>query len=528
MEQQTAAKLIEDNLHTLFAWSFSKLYDKSEAEDLTQDIICAVLGSVSRLQNDAAFFGFMWRTAENTLKAHLRKKQSTVELDDNFRGVYWATPETELINSEGINLLRRELSLLSRQYREATVGYYIYGKSCSELSAELGLSPETVKFYLFKTRKILKEGIGMTREYGEKSYNPAVFRPDYWTNGSNIEYQELFKRRLPGNILLAAYDKPLTVTELSIELGVATAYLEDELELLKTHDIIREVSGRYQTNIVLFTDEYEKHIAVKFTPYYEAAAQRFSTELDTLFPELLKLDFYGNNYTHNHLKWTFTNIALYLAMRKIDDIGVDKFGSYPLLSNGVHGFIFGYDTDYLNHHFNGIYGCCKSGDIPAWFSAVNYRFIEHVQKWQSGPNWEKSIGALLDAALFKNADVNNDEIVRYISEGYISSADGKLSPNFPVFTKGVFGQVEKLLATCIDIAVDYLVKICDIAADTLKDYVPKALKDKCAQLAYIHHQADGIAFIAETMAANGSLVIPAAKTNLCMFGVDNRQEFYTS
>jgi hypothetical protein len=33
-----------------------------------------------------------------------------------------------------------------------------------------------VKYYLFKTRKILKEGIGMTREYGEKSYNPGTFR----------------------------------------------------------------------------------------------------------------------------------------------------------------------------------------------------------------------------------------------------------------------------------------------------------------------------------------------------------------
>jgi len=253
MEQQAAAKLIEECLHTLFAWSMSKLYDKSEAEDLTQDIICALLGSVSRLQNDAAFFGFMWRTAENTLKAHLRKKQSTVELDESFRGAYWATPEAQLIISEEVNLLRRELSLLSRQYREATVGYYIYGKSCSQISTELGISPETVKFYLFKTRKILKEGIGMTREYGEKSYNPAVFRPDYWTDGSNIEYRELFKRKLPGNILLAAYAKPLTVTELSIELGVAAAYLEDELLILKEHDIIREISGKYQTNIVIFT-----------------------------------------------------------------------------------------------------------------------------------------------------------------------------------------------------------------------------------------------------------------------------------
>ncbi|MBR6654608.1 MAG: sigma-70 family RNA polymerase sigma factor [Oscillospiraceae bacterium] len=520
MEQQVAAKLLEENLHTIFSWAMSKLYDKNDAEDLAHDVICAVLSSVSRLQNDAAFFGFMWRTADNMLKAYIRRKRSTAVFDESFRGVYWESPESELISSEDNNLLRRELSLLSHQYREATIGHYIYGKSCSELSAELGISPETVKLYLFKTRKLLKEGIGMTREFGEKSYNPAIFRPDFWTNGSNIEYQELFKRRLPGNILLAAYDKPLTITELSLELGVATAYLEDELNILRTHDIIREVSGKYQTNIVIFTDEYEKHISAKFKPYYEAAAQRFSAELDDLLPELFKLDFYGNDYTHNVLKWTFANIALYLAMCKADDMGVEKYGSYPLLSNGVHGFIFGYDNDYVNHHFNGIYGCCKAGDIPAWFSAVNYRFIENVQKWQSGPNWNKSISALLDAALFKNADINNDEIVRYISEGYISSAGGKLSPNFPVFTKSVFKQVENLLTPCVNAITGYIEEVCSLAAITLKDYVPRVLKDKCAHLAYIHHQMDAIAFIAETMAANGQLFIPDKKANLCMFAVD--------
>ncbi len=129
-----------------------------------------------------------------------------------------------------IPLLRRELSLLSKQYREATVAYYIYHKSCSEISTDLGISMEMVKYYLFKTRKILKEGIGMTREFGEKSYNPGIFRMDYWGSGDNTCYWQLFERKLPGNILLSAYDTPVTMQELSVELGVATVYLEDEIK----------------------------------------------------------------------------------------------------------------------------------------------------------------------------------------------------------------------------------------------------------------------------------------------------------
>lgn len=179
-----------------------------------------MLKSVHRLENDEAFFGFMWRIADNTLKMRLRKKQyETVEYNEEFCGAYWTTPEDEFIKSEEIGLLRREPSLLSNQYREVTVRYYIYGKSCSEISSELGISNEMVKYYLFKTRKILKEGIGMTREFGVKSYNPQTFRADFW-GGRSTPYFELFERRLPGNIVLSAYDKPVTITELSIELGV--------------------------------------------------------------------------------------------------------------------------------------------------------------------------------------------------------------------------------------------------------------------------------------------------------------------
>ena len=77
-----------------------------------------------------------------------------------------------------------------------------------------------------------------------------------------------------------------------------------------------------------------------------------------------------------------------------------------------------------------------------------------------------------------------------------------------------------MLTPCVTAITGYIEEICSLAAITLKDYVPRALKDKCAHLAYIHHQMDAIAFIAETMAANGQLFIPNEKANLCMFAVD--------
>ena len=83
----------------------------------------------------------------------------------------------------------------------------------------------------------------MTRQLGEKSYNPGVFRVNFW--GSKNEYEELFRRKLPGSILLAAYYTAMTGQELSLETGVPMAYLEDELEILLKAKVLKK-EGIYE------------------------------------------------------------------------------------------------------------------------------------------------------------------------------------------------------------------------------------------------------------------------------------------
>lgn len=74
----------------------------------------------------------------------------------------------------------------------------------------------------------------MERLYGEKSYRPNIFEIDFWGTkaGDDFEYRDFERRKIKGNILLAAYYSPVTIREISIELGVALPYLEDEIKLL--------------------------------------------------------------------------------------------------------------------------------------------------------------------------------------------------------------------------------------------------------------------------------------------------------
>lgn len=215
----------------------------------------------------------------------------------------------------------------------------------------------------------------------------------------------------------------------------------------------------------------------------------------------------------------FCNLSMVFALNLSDSKGRECFGDYPPLSNGSYGFVFGYDNDYQNHHFNGIYSHCENNDSTAYFSVENYRVIEKCQFWKP-VNWKLSIQAMCDAILEKPADPNNDILIKLISEGFISIHNGKLSAEFPVFTSNMIDNtIRRILEPLAADVCSCMIKICDIAAQTLKNFAPKTLLDQCNQLAFIHHQLDVMAFIIETMVERNWLTIPERNEKLCIFGV---------
>lgn len=249
MDSKTAATYISENLPAIYGYAFARLYDKTDAEELAGEIVLEILLSAKRLRTDSAFWSFAWKVAENTFRKYIRKKELLSKLceipSEHDICMDVSSPETEFAEAEEsqeqIYLLRRELSLLAKTHREIMIAYYIHGKNCSKIASDQNISVEMVKYYLFKTRKLLKEGIGMTRKLGEKSYNPGIFRMDFW--GSRNYYSNLFTRKLPGSIVLAAYDIPMTKEELSIELGVSMPYLEDELDILETAGMLQKTGN---------------------------------------------------------------------------------------------------------------------------------------------------------------------------------------------------------------------------------------------------------------------------------------------
>ncbi len=522
MTKERASELLTENLTAIYGFAFARLYEKDKVEDLASEIVCEILASVKNLEKEEAFWGFAWRIAENTFRKFIKREElrgrTETHSEEEYMRNYISAPETEYLEAEEqdtqIYLLRRELSLLSKTHREVCVAYYVDNKSCSEIAAEQNISLEMVKYHLFKTRKLLKEGIGMMRKLGEKSYNPGTFKLDFW--GDWNHYSALFRRKLPGAIMLAAYYTPMSMEELSMELGVSAPYLEEELGILEAAEVLVKVGNKYQTNLVIVTDAYEKEFVKNTASVYAGVSAQVYEKAVALLPEFRGLDFVGNGFDDNRLLFAMLNIAMVNAFNEAGE----KFplGKMPKLALGGNGWIFGCDNDYVNYHFMGVTMETWNKEGTAWFSAENYNAISGCQYYDHADFWEKA-EAMCAAVLNGEADRENGTLTELIEQGFVTCEDGVLSANFPVFTAEVYRKVQELVAPMTELVCDCMLRISEQAEKMLTEHAPAAVKSQCGDVAKIHHRLDVAAFLLEKLIEEKKLTVPMEQTPLCVWGV---------
>ena len=515
MEREKINSLIADNMKKIFSFCLSRVNNTSDAEDLAGDIFVELLRSYKNIRGDDNFYGFMWGVANNVYKQYLRKKQRNfgeIAFEESYMGNIFDTPEDIYVSKEELAYLKRELSLLSGEYREATILYYIKNKSCSEVAELLDISNEMVKYYLFRARKIMKEGMDMTREYGEKSYNPDIFKMDYWGTGPNDVYRKLFERRLPGNILLSAYYEPLSVTELALELGIATSWLEDEIKILREHDLIKLMgNGKYQTNIIIFTPEYETEVYNAAKELYISAAESLYEYIDENESAIREIGFYGSEFTKNRLYWSVLTPALLHSSNLIAEIK-----DFPLLSNGSRGYVFGYNRDYSGHNILGIDNADTINISPPIFTSVNYRILNNMAACDCYWNYREIIFDIMIGKSITEPE-QLEQVSELIKNGIVISENGSFRINLAVFTITQFKKLLEVLNPAILEIKDMREKVNQISTKILVSHAPKALRDKCEMLAAIYNRATGE--IIESMCEQNLIFVPKQTEVVSIYGI---------
>ncbi len=337
MTQQRAAELVGENLKTLYAWALSRVSNREDAEDLAGDVSLAVIENAHRLRCDDAFFGWFWQVARNTYSNFLKKREkyTSSDYDSIPEPADSDTPETITVRKESEAALYREIAILAKNHRECSVDYYFNELSVKEIAEKRGLTPESVKYYLFKTRKILKEGIAMERQFGEKSFNPTPFYLGTSFSGEKSdEYVHLFeKRKLPGQILTAAYYTPMSISELCLEIGVPTVYLEDEIRVLCNYGFLKNTGAdKYQTQISVMDAGFYEEIVNKSKKEYTDAVARVCESIKEKLEDIKNIGFVGNNLDNELLLWNMLTLCMASGYDRVEKgdytqkIGKDTVG----------------------------------------------------------------------------------------------------------------------------------------------------------------------------------------------------------
>lgn len=507
--ERLIGEFAENYTEKLFYFCLKKTGNSYEAEDLASDIILNILSALDKGTIPTSFSAWIWQIAHNRYSVWADKKHKytesvigsdveAYEIEDENANI-----ENELIHSEDLSLLRRELVFISSDYRNIVVAYYIEDKKIKEIAGSLGLPEGTVKSKLFRARQILKEGMNMAREFGALSYRPENI--SFIMNGLNGRDGEpwcYLRRALCKNIMLAAYRMPSTAEELAIEVGVALPYIEDELQELTEAALLKKSDNKYETNIFIVSAD---------------AQEKINAHLRGIAPELTKATIALQEYEEkcddeNGSVWhegyqPYEDMKWALLMRAVDTVNFHVLDTYnrsrtelPSANLGAWGHTVrpnGGEWDLLGleeYHGNrpafvGLHGCTSNADEMA-LDAVNfgqYKFNYRNIADKTPVHLTYAEGQALSAVAKGNgAEVNEKILKKLVEYGYLCKDGERYRPTFLVMVKNKLAkktkaqetEYKRLMYKARDIAMRHYLFCREIICQEIPDF----LKDDAYQI----------------------------------------------
>lgn len=473
MTKEQMEQIVHDNMQKIYLYCLSKLEKIVDAEDVASDIVTELLQSYERIQSDEAVYGYMWTVTRNLCNNYWRRKNKYEyqEIPDNYMGQNVITPESEYIHNEEITLLRRELSILSDKYRQVMVNYYIHGNGCEEIADKMHMSVSNVKQYLFEGRKKVKDGMSKNREYGVYSYAPEKFQMNFWGESSN-GYWQLFERKLPGSIMLALFDKPSTLEELSMEVGVSVPYLEDEIVKLEEYELIGKRGSKLYCNIPIFDSKWREKVYSDTNKILEDNLDEIKQMVEKGVAFLDETDYSYVRDDINVRRWFVLMLLMWEAANKAES-KLAKPLAYPSIANGSRGYVMGMRGE-LEMFVKGIYGMFSVAD--GYVRILNFTKLSDRVLNPDAPG----VKEVLDASINRRSSF--DEITalpKMLEDGFVSIKDDTIQPEFiEISEKDYNGMIGKMNDDIEKLAT-MIAKLRDNAGIELEKMTPKNIENAC-------------------------------------------------
>ena len=335
----------ENYMEKLFYFCLKKTGSHIEAEDLTQDIALQIITALNKSTIPTSFSAWVWQIARNRYSVWAKEKHNRNEsVTGSDIGDYEIEDESEnildeMIHTEQMALLRRELAFIKSDYRSIVVAYYIENKSVRDIASSLSLSISAVQQRLHRARIILKEGMNMAREFGKRSYNPEeiVYSNICTAPGKLGQPWTLMDPKLNQNIFLACYDNPMTAEELAIEVGVALPYMEDVVRHLTSQTLLVKNGEKYETNFPIISREAQQKIHFYYEGILPQLIALITEDIDRLMAQYEEagLCYYDEYQSYEEAKWMLL-MDFYKGVYSLcNNSPKEKLGNTPRKNRGA-------------------------------------------------------------------------------------------------------------------------------------------------------------------------------------------------
>lgn len=218
-----------------------KYPDCTDTDTLVQETLLALLTAKNKksIDNERAYLNSILSHKYNDmLREKYRNNIVTYELPESLQEL----PEED--QSEEYENIRREIGRLINIYREVTVLYYVRSMSITEISEKLEIPKGTVLSRLSKARERVRERMSDMEKYSQLSYEPKKLTIGIWGGaGLNGEPFSLLSSPIEENILIHAYQRPLSIQSISDSMGIPCAYIEPIVEKLINGELMGKTSG---------------------------------------------------------------------------------------------------------------------------------------------------------------------------------------------------------------------------------------------------------------------------------------------
>ncbi|MCM1023731.1 MAG: sigma-70 family RNA polymerase sigma factor [Prevotella sp.] len=313
----------------------------ADAQDLAQDTLLAGLSAIAAGKSVDAPKAWLTAVLNRRYYDLLRRKYNKPTVSFDVTGDVSDGGEIfdGIEKSAEAEKVRRCLAYLTRLYREVTVRYYMHGEKVRDIAASLGVSENTVKSRLDAGRKRIGKEFAM-ENYSKQSYEPETLMMSCSGRcGLDGEpFTLVGNDKIAMNLLILAYEKPVTVTELAKAIGIAAAYVEPVVDKLADGGLMKRTGDKVYTDFIIYNPENRTDSAALEKQAADGIYKDVWAIMEKALAELSGCDFYKRQNSSKRAKLDsfFTVRTLNHTVNKVRDdfCGKTLYEDYPDRPNG--------------------------------------------------------------------------------------------------------------------------------------------------------------------------------------------------